>query len=57
MSKCDCGKYEKCNREIHSTKEWKLYIKSNEHFQCGIIQEQIELGNKLIKINKKDIDR
>ena len=49
MSKCSCGKYEKCMREIHSTKEGKLYIKNIEHFQCGIIQEQLRLGVELIK--------
>ncbi len=49
MSKCSCGKYEKCIREIHSTKEGKLYVKTKEHFQCGVIQQQIQLGVELIK--------
>lgn len=49
--KCTCGKYDECIREIHSTKRGKLYIKTNEHFQCGIIQEQIEQGVKLLNSN------
>ncbi len=48
--KCKCGKYDKCIREIYSTNEGKLYIKTKEHFQCGIVQEQIEQGIKYIKI-------
>lgn len=48
--KCICGKYNECIREIHSTKKGKLYIKTEEHFKCGIIQEQIEKGIKIIKL-------
>lgn len=42
MSKCNCSKHDKCVRQIHSTKEGKLYIKTSEHFLCGDIQKQIE---------------
>jgi len=49
---CECGKYEKCCRVIHSNARGKLWVKDKDHFGCGKVQEQILELNKLLTGNK-----
>ena len=50
MKKCECGKFEQCPRKLHSNSHGRLWIKTNEHFDCGKIENQVF---KLLGIIKK----
>ena len=51
---CECGKYEKCCRVIHSNTRGKLWVEDKDHFGCGKVQEQILELNELIKKKQND---
>lgn len=38
---CECGKYTKCCRKIHSNSNGGLWVETQEHFKCGKVQKQI----------------
>lgn len=38
---CECGKYTKCCRKIHSNSHGKLWVETEEHFRCGKVQKQV----------------
>lgn len=50
-NKCKCGNYEKCVREVGATDSGKLYIIGGfkNHFKCGIVKNQIEKLNDIMK--------
>ena len=50
---CSCGQRSRCPRKIHSTSNGKLYVKTDEHLQCGKVQKQIEDILRTIKTKKK----
>lgn len=47
--RCDCGEHKECVRKVYSDKNGKISVKTNEHFECGIIKKQITQSTELFR--------